>query len=79
VSLEIHLATEVKPYVVIKIALADVSAFGEPDAGKLASPVRRGTVGNVLTQVSNAQAVYPTQVVAGSSPAWCAIPVCIVF
>jgi hypothetical protein len=58
--------------VVIKIALADASAFGEPDAGKLASPVRRGTIGNVLVRASNALAVYPTQGVAGSSPARCA-------
>ncbi len=57
----------------IKIALANASAFGEPDAGKLASPVRRGTVGNVLTKVSNALAFYPTQGVAGSSPARCVL------
>lgn len=51
-----------------------VGAFGEPDAGKLARPVRRGAIGNVLCkQVSNAPVVYPTQRVAGSTPAWRAV------
>jgi hypothetical protein len=63
------LATEVKPYVVFEVALVRSGTFGEPDAVKAASPVRRGTVGNVLTQVSNALAVYPTQLIGVRIPA----------
>jgi hypothetical protein len=33
---------------VFKTALKELSTFGEPDALKGASPVRRGGVGNVL-------------------------------
>lgn len=58
------------PFLVVNAALAVLaSTFGEPDAAKAARPVRRGTVGNVLPQGSNALAVYPMHEVAGSIPA----------
>jgi len=38
-----------------------LNPIGEPDAVKVACPVRRGLVGEVLTQVSNSLACYPTK------------------
>ncbi len=38
---------------------SDLKLTGEPDAGKLARPVRRGVVGKVLLD-SNSLATYPT-------------------
>ena len=52
---------------------------GEPDAMKVARPVRRGGVGKVLMQMSNSLASYPTacpcsKEAVQSNPASIALP-----
>ena len=44
----------------IRKRIPNLKPVGEPDAGKLARPVRRGAVGKVLLD-SNSLAAYPTR------------------